>query len=81
MPEERLNEYLDSLDAAMELHEIALHASLPIAALARTRSLNMTAGSVWRKARSRGLVTDLELAWHIATERKHPASWIGYLLH
>ena len=74
MPEERLTEYLDGLDAA-------LHAALPVAALARPRRLDMSAGDCWREARRRGLVTDLEMAWHIATERKHPASWIGYLLH
>ena len=74
MPEERLTEYLDGLDAA-------LHAALPVAALARPRRMDMSAGDCWREARRRGLVTDLELAWHIATERKHPASWIGYLLH
>lgn len=81
MPEERLDEYLDGLDAAMEIHEVALHAALPIAALARERRLDMTAHSVWFTARQRGIVADIELAWHIATERKHPASWIGYLLH
>ena len=74
MPEERLTEYLDGLDAA-------LHAALPVAALARPRRMDMSAGDCWREARRRGLVTDLEMAWHIATERKHPASWIGYLLH
>ena len=74
MPEERMTEYLDGLDAA-------LHAALPVAALARPRRMDMSAGDCWREARRRGLVTDLEMAWHIATERKHPASWIGYLLH
>ena len=72
MPEERLTEYLDGLDAA-------LHAALPVAALARPRRMDMSAGDCWREARRRGLVTDLEMAWHIATERKHLASWIGWL--
>ena len=81
MPEEREKEYLDDLDAALELYQVALKAALPVAALARPRRLDMSAGDCWREARRRGLVTDLELAWHIATERKHPASWIGYLLH
>ena len=81
MPEEREKEYLDDLDAAMAIYEVALHASLPVAALARPRRMDMSAGDCWREARRRGLVTDLEMAWHIATERKHPASWIGYLLH
>ena len=81
MPEEREKEYLDDLDAALELYQVALKAALPVAALARPRRLDLSAGDCWREARRRGLVTDLELAWHIATERKHPASWIGYLLH
>ena len=76
MPEEREKEYLDDLDAALEIYQVALKA-----ALARPRRLDMSAGDCWREARRRGLVTDLELAWHIATERKHPASWIGWLLH
>ena len=55
MPEERLTEYLDGLDAA-------LHAALPVAALARPRRMDMSAGDCWREARRRGLVTDLEMA-------------------
>ena len=81
MPEERLDEYLDTLDAALEIYQVALKVTLPFAALTRPRRLDMSAGDCWREARQRGLVTDLELAWHIATERKHPASWIGWLLH
>ena len=81
MPEEREKEYLDDLDAALELYQVALKAALPVAALARPRRMDMSAGDCWREARRRVLVTDLEMAWHIATERKHPASWIGYLLH
>ena len=81
MPEEREKEYLDDLDAALEIYQVALKAALPVAALARPRRMDMSAGDCGREARRRGLVTDLELAWHIATERKHPASWIGWLLH
>ena len=81
MPEEREKEYLDDLDTALEIYQVALKAALPVAALARPRRMDMSAGDCWREARRRGLVTDLEMAWHIATERKHPASWIGYLLH
>ena len=74
MPEEREKEYLDDLDTALEIYQVALKA-----ALARPRRMDMSAGDCWREARRRGLVTDLEMAWHIATERKHPASWIGWL--
>ena len=79
--DDRMADYLDDLDAALEIYQVALKAALPVAALARPRRMDMSAGDCWREARRRGLVTDLELAWHIATERKHPASWIGYLLH
>ena len=72
-------DYLDDLDTAAEALALQRRVALPIAALTRPRRLDMTAGDCWREARRRGLVTNLELAWHIATERKHPASWIGWL--
>ncbi len=79
MPEERLNEYLDSLDAAADLLALQRRATLPIAATIRPRRMDMSAHDSWKVAWLRGLVGDAELMWYVMTIHKHPASWIGFL--
>ena len=79
MPEEREKEYLDDLDAALELYQVALKAALPVAALARPRRMDMTADDIWKAAWKRGLVGDVEMTWHVQACRMHPASWRGWL--
>ena len=79
MPEEREKEYLDDLDTALEIYQVALKAALPVAALARPRRMDMTANNEWHAAWKRGLISDVEMAWYTAIVRDHPASWVGWL--
>ena len=79
--DDRMADYLDDLDTALEIYQVALKAALPVAALTRRRRMDMTAGDEWRAAWRRGIVRDIELAWYVMACRRHPASWIGYLLH
>ncbi len=74
MPENRLDDYLDGLDA--EWHA---GPDMPIAALVCDRRMDSAAAEQWRTAWRRGLVGDVEMAWYTAIVRKHPASWLGWL--
>ena len=79
MPENRLADYLDDLDAAAELPTLQRRATMPVAAVIRPRRLDMTADDIWKAAWKRGIVGDVEMTWHVQTCRMDPAGWRGWL--
>lgn len=77
MPEDRLTEYLDGLDAAAEWTPIGV--DVPMAFWTRPRRMDMGAHGAWRAAWLRGLVSDVEMAWYQSLINRHPASWLGWI--
>ena len=81
MPEDRLTEYLDGIDAAIDAAADwrPVLFDVPVALVVRDRRLDMTAHAKWKLAWRRGDVSDVEMAWYESAVRKHPASWVGFL--